>query len=53
MRESGTGGKLEAALVSNGARVVVIEGISPNPAIGGGGGGGGGAPAAGGRGGGG
>ena len=54
MRVSGTCGRLlDDVLLSDGAWVVVIEGISPNPDIGGGGGGGGGIPAAGGGGGGG
>lgn len=53
LRDSGTCARLEDALLSDGAWVVVIDGISPSPAIGGGGGGGGGMPAAGGGGGGG
>lgn len=43
LRVSGTAGKLEGALCSDGACVVVMVGISPGAAIGGGGGGGGGA----------
>ena len=54
LRDSGTCGRLlDDVLLSDGACVVVIEGISPSPDIGGGGGGGGGIPAAGGGGGGG